>query len=149
MKKLLLLSALFISTNSFALQPLTTFNEIKTALITGQKLRIVFDIAQCTFPPSTKPVDKQAAGLAGVGAYTPNEIFFDGTANLIAASLPHFTLNDPRYLNRPVYDFDRYTITPDNNITVINRVLDATNYAILGNSFSFTCKLGVAAVIYI
>ena len=82
-----------------------------------------------------------------LGLFTPNEIIVD-TNGRIDASLKHFTLSDPNFPNKPIYQFVRYTLTSDNNVNLITQLLDAVNYADLEHKVSFDCKIDVGAKIY-
>ncbi len=145
MKKLILLSGLFLTTTAFAGE-LHNYNDIVSAISSGTSLHFVTDFTQCT------PTKKSAAAATVIttmstGAFTPNEIGV--TSEHIATALTHFTLNDPMFPGKPVNEFVRYTITPDNNMNVILNVLDPVTYASLLNPpIVLNCKIDVATKIY-
>ena len=139
MKKLVLISFLFIATNSFAGE-LHNFSEIKSAVTTGKSIHIATDFVKC----STSK--KEALLSAHVGVFTPNEIQVIDTH--IATSFMHFTLNNPSFPDVPVYEFVRYTITDDNNLNLSYQALDARNYAPLTKKASFNCKIDMGVKIY-
>lgn len=140
MKKLLLLSSLCVlSTAGFAGE-LNDYEAIKNALTNGQSVRLVTNFAQCTTLSPT------VLKTMMVGIFTPNEIGF--TDNHIATSMTHFTMNDPFFPNKPVFEFARYTITPDNNISVSLQVLEAPTYIQLMDKISFNCKINEAVKVY-
>lgn len=139
MKKILLLSSFFLSTTVFAGE-LNSYNDIVTYITYGVPLHFVTNFAQCTG-------DKvNAAKTMSLGSFTPSEIGV--TENHVAAATTHFTLNDPFFPGKAVYEYARYTITPDNNMTVSLQVLDAATYTKLMNPISFNCKLKVATTVY-
>lgn len=140
MKKVLLISTLLFSINSFAMQ-LHTYDSIAAAIKNGTPIHIVTDYNQCQFSLKARPLTGTL-----IGSFTPNEIGVNDSH--IATALTHFTLNDPFFPGKPVYEHDRFTITPDNTLTVDFQVLDATNYASLINPMKFTCSIDVATKIY-
>lgn len=139
MKRIIFLFALFLSTSSFAAKhEVAQYDDIKTAIAQGFSIRIVTDFAKCK--PSNNA--RAAATIMSMASVLPSEI---GVTNEhIAASTNHFTTNDPLFLNRPVYEFVRYTLTPDNNAIISLKVFDATNYQVLLDKMDFTCKIGDA-----
>lgn len=54
----------------------------------------------------------------------------------------YFTLNDPYFPTKPVYEYIRYTMTSDNNLNLSYQALDATTYMPLTDKFLFDCKIG-------
>jgi hypothetical protein len=139
MKKLILLTSLLSATNCFA-NALHNFDEIKTAVITGKTIHIVIDFSKCSMP------SKQMTRSVVIGAFTPNAIQI--VNDHIATSLTHFTLTNPSFPEKPVYEYIKYTITDKNNVNVTHQVLDAANYTSLSNISSFNCKIESGAQIY-
>jgi hypothetical protein len=139
MKKIVLLSSLVAANMSVAGQ-LNNFDDVKLAVTTGQSIHIAIDFAQCA------PSQKSTSPLTHIGVFTPNEV--QVVDDSIATSLIHFTLNNPSYPNTPIYEFIRYTITSDNNVTLSYQSLDARNYSPLGTAVSLNCKMGAGAKIY-
>ena len=143
MKKLFLLSLLFLATAGFA-EELHHFDEIKSTVLLGKSIHIIINFSQCTTSSPSKSATKDQYNI---GVFTPNEIIVNSKGH-IASSLTHFTLNNPRFPSKPVFEFVRYTITTDDNINVIAQVLDATDYTSLSRETSFDCKIDTAAKIY-
>jgi hypothetical protein len=139
MKKFILLASLLITTNSFA-DELHNFNEIKAAIITGKTIHIAIDFSKCSTSNNT------TAQSMEVGVFTPSAIHVAN--DHIATSLTHFTLNNPSFPEKPIYEFVRYTITGDDNVNLIVHVLDAVNYTSVSDKVSFNCKIGSSAKIY-
>ena len=132
MKKLAFLISLMISANSFAAE-LTNYDQVKTAISTGKSIHIIIG-------------GTASNAVTYIGEYTPSEFMI---TDRIAASSTHFTLNNPRYLDKPVYEFVSYTITNDNKLTMTSQVLDVINHVpIPGTKFSATYNLGTSAKIY-
>ncbi len=140
MKKFILLSGLLLATTSFADQ-LHNYNDITAAITNGKSLHIVTNLSQCT------TTAKRATTTMSVGSFTPNEIAV--TDSHIATAMTHFTLNNPFFPGKPVYEFVRYTITPDNTMAVTVDMLDAPSYAKLKDPMTFNCTLDGAAKIYV
>jgi hypothetical protein len=138
MKKLILFTSLLISTNVFA-DELHNFDQIKAAVLTGKTIHIAIDFSKCC--PQNKVAEQMSIGI-----FTPNTL--QVTNHTIATSLTHLTLNNPRFPDKPVYEFARYTITADNQVNLMVQVLDATNYTPLTNKFSLNCKIDTDAKIY-
>ena len=138
MKKLALLASLLISTNSIAGE-LHNFNEVKTAIVTGKTIHIAINFSRCS--ASNKGMTQSMS----IGVFTPNAI---AITDHIATSLTHFTLDNPSFPGKPVYEFVRYTITGDNNVNLTDQVLDAVNYTPISDKVSFNCKLETGAKIF-
>lgn len=119
-----------------AATPLVDYSAVQDALLAGQTVKIITNFAQCT--PGAKTA-KNLAKMMMYGIFTPNEIGI--TDNYIATAMTHFTLNDPFYPNKPVFEFVRYTVKPDNTMQVSLNILDAANYKLLDGSMSFNCPL--------
>jgi hypothetical protein len=140
MKKLFLLASLLLTSTSFA-NELHHYNDVKAAVITGKTIHIAVDLSSCIAS------SKEMAQSTSIGVFTPNAIQVNN--NHIATSLTHFTLNNPNFPGKPVYEFVRYTITEDNNVNLTDQVLDAVNYAPLSPKISFNCKIDTSAKIYV
>lgn len=143
MKKFILLSSLIFATNCFA-NPLQNFEQIKAAINEGKNVRIIIDYAKCSMTTGTKNTTMPSY----TGAYTPNEIGINNDAGYVAASSMHFTLNNPQFPSKAIYEFVRYTISSDGSIAISLTNLDAANFTTLTGKMSFTCKMNESARIY-
>ncbi|TAK73968.1 MAG: hypothetical protein EPO11_07650 [Gammaproteobacteria bacterium] len=141
MKKLIF-AFLFLATNSFALE-LHTYDQINAAVSTGKSIHILIHYSQCT-APSAKP---EQSGSSSV--FTPNEMSINNDNGYIAASLMHFTLNNPDFLGKPIYEFSRYTLLNNNSVSLSSQVLDAVTYSPLTNKVTYNCQLNTGAKVYI
>jgi hypothetical protein len=140
MKKLILLTLLSVATQANALE-LKNYNQIEAVLKYGKVIHIAVDFTQCT------PVNARQLVSSALAIYTPSAV--QVANDNIAASLKHFTLDNPAYPNKPVYEFVRYTFTADNVLTLTNQTLDATNFAPLGDPMTLTCKLTAGVKVFI
>lgn len=140
MKKWVFLASLLMASNSFA-DELYNFHEIKTAIITGKTPHIVVDFAKCS------TMSKNNLQSIMVGGFTPNAIHVSD--DHIATSLTHFTLNNPSFPQKPVYEFVRYTIKSDNNVNIAIQILDPVSYKSLSDTLSVDCKLNTSVKVYI
>jgi hypothetical protein len=140
-KKLLLTPFLFvaITANSFA-NELHHFSEVKSAVMQGKAIRIITDFSKCS------SFNKETVPPIRVGGFTPNKI--QVIDSRILTSFTHFTLSDPRFPDRAVFEFVRYVLTEDNNLTLSYQTLDARNYAVLTEKVSFNCKMGTGFKVY-
>lgn len=139
MKKTALFSALLFSSASMAAD-LHDYDAVKNAISDGKPIRIVVDFAKCVSS------DKSLVRGSVTGVYSPDAIMMVG--DQIITSLKHFSLNSERYSGKPVYEFVKYIIASDNNVTVSSQVLDAVNYAPINDAQLFNCKLDGGAKIY-
>lgn len=140
MKKLLLIAGILLSTNVLA-GPLTNYDQIKAALISGNYLRMVIDFSNCDVS------NNQQHPLIGFGAYTPNETIIDREGNIIA-SFNHFTKMDYHFPNQPVYQYVRYTIKRNDNATVSIQVLDAKSFKPLTEKVEVNCPIASGLMVY-
>jgi len=141
MRKLVLLSLLFIATNALA-DELQNFDQIKSAVTTGKSIRIAIDFSKCVMDKKAVSRDK-----SNIAIFTPNEIIVDNDGRIVT-SLMHFTLNNTNFPAKPVYQFVRYTLTADDHVNLAYQVLDAKNYAILADTVSVDCKISSGVKIY-
>lgn len=139
MKKLILIGGLFLTTSSFA-TVLHNYNDITSALTNGKSIHLVTEFAKCNAP------DKLATQVMSIGIVTPNEIGI--TNDHIATAFTHFTVNDPYFPYKPVNEFVRYTITPDNNMNISLKIFDAATYTLLKDDISFNCKIDESTKVY-
>lgn len=142
MKKFLILSLLLSSANVFAGE-LVNYEAIKTAVLEGKSIRIAIDFDKCT----PQQVTVKQLHSFGIGIFSPNEIVIEGNG-FISASLLRFTLKDPHMPSKPVYQYARYTITPNNMINLATQALDATTFNPLSDGFAFNCKISTDAKVY-
>ncbi len=139
MKKFILLTSLIISTNIFA-DKLDNFDQIKHAITHGKTIHITVDFSKCT------PSHNQTTNQMNVGIFTPHAI--QVVNNKIATSLTHFTLNNPSFPDKPVYEFVRYTFTKDNNLNLTAQTLDARDYSSLSDKHELNCKINAGVKVY-
>lgn len=123
---------------------LANYEAIKTSIAEGKLIRIAIDFDKCILQKIT---DKQERPSFGIGIFPPNEIIINSNGH-ITASLFHFTLSDPHMLNKPVYQFAKYTITADNIINLATKSLDAITFKPLSEGFTFNCKINTEAKVY-
>lgn len=139
MKKGMCLAACLLASSSFA-ATLGSYDAIHNNVVAGKSMRIAIDFAQCTAK------GKALVQPMRLALYTPNEIAV--FSDHIAASLTHFTINNPAFPGEPVYEFARYNITPDNTVNLSIQVLAAANYAPMTEKSEVLCTLGTAAKVY-
>jgi hypothetical protein len=140
MKKLIFLSLLAMTSQLHA-QELKDYDQIQAHLEKGDVIHIKVDFSQCT---SNGVRRLQSAPVA---VYTPDAVQIAN--DNIATSLQHFTLDNPTYPGKAVYEFIRYTFTNDNVLTLTNQTLDATNYSPLGDPMTMVCKLRAGAQVFV
>ena len=138
MRKIVLISALLLTTNAFG-KELSSFEEIKAAAAQGEHIHIAVDFSQC------RALQKSPA-MNNIGVFTPETLQI--TQHAIVTSFTHFTLNSPTLPNRPTIEFIKYRIDNRNIVNVTMQTLDATNYARLGETMGWSCPLATAAKIY-
>jgi hypothetical protein len=141
MKKALCLITLLLSANSYAEQ-LHNYEQIKSATAEGKNIRIFVDYSKCTTSSGQKVMPSYS------GAYTPNEVTINNDAGYIAASLLHFTMNNPQFPSKPVYEFIRYSISNDNSVVLTETVLNPVDYSPLTNKFTLNCKIDESTRIF-
>jgi len=127
---------LALSTTVFAKQ-LKSFDAVKQAINSGQQLEFVTELNHCS-PALKKKI---------TGSFKPNSVIIIGD-NRIIASHKHFTLSHNEPKGMPIFEFIKYTLTPDNTLTLAKTVLDAKTLAPTGKTTKLTCKLQEGARIY-
>ena len=139
MKKLIFCASMALFGNGFC-HTLSDFNAIKSAAIKGNTIHMAVDFLACDGPsqPLLDPVL--------IGVITPDLLAI--TQDKIATSTNHFTLNDPSFSGKPVYEFVRYTFTSDNNLEIWMQVLDAKSFSKLSDKYTYQCKNGQGVKVY-
>jgi hypothetical protein len=140
MKKLILFFLLFITPYSFA-EELHNYNDIRTSIINGKKIRIVMELSQCSNS------NNLAHSTMNIGVFTPNAM--QVTNDHIVTSFIHFTLNNPKFAGTPVYEYVTYTLYTDNNMKVTEQVLEPALHSPITDLYSFKCKLDAGVKIYL
>lgn len=141
MKQALLFSLLFAAVSAYAGE-LHHFDQIKSAVTSGKSIRIGVDFSQCDTVGAAKVKSNYAFAI-----YTPNEVVVENN-DYIAASLTHFTTNDPSWPSVPVYQFVRYTITNEDKVVLDVKTFDAGTFAQRKGGYTLNCKLDAGAKVY-
>jgi len=138
LNKIALLAMLCISP-TFASE-LSDFDEIRSVVLKGNSIHIVTDFAKC------EAEFEKAKPLTIKGAFKPDTVMI--SQDNILSSFTHFTLNNPHFPEKPVYEFVVYQITKENKVNITSQVLDATNYKPLRKKSTFTCKISEGTKIF-
>lgn len=141
MKKLLCFTTLFLASTGFANQ-LHNFDQIKSAVTDGKLIRIYVDYTKCSSSSKQLTVPNNAA------IYTPNAMAI-GNDGSIGAYVLYFTMKDPRYPAKAVYQYGRYVISSDNSLALTFTVLNAADYSSLEGNTSINCKIDDGAKVFI
>lgn len=140
MKKLICLAMLFFTSSAFSRQ-LHNFDEIKTAVADGKLIRIYIDYTACSS-------SSKLATLPNIAAvYTPNAMAINSEGD-IGTYVLYFTMKDPRYPSRPVYQYGRYVISRDNSVTLNFSVLNAADFTKLKGDDTLNCKLNTGVNVF-
>jgi hypothetical protein len=139
MKLFLCLFSLLFASSCFSEQ-LHDFNQIKTAVTDGKLIRILIDYTKCSSA-------KEVVVPNNAAVFTPNAMAMTAD-NRIGSYILYFTMKDPRYPNKPVYQYGRYLIASDNSVKVIFSVLNAADYSTLVGDDSLDCKIDEGAKIF-
>ncbi|KTD54702.1 VirK family protein [Legionella quateirensis] len=142
MRKLVALTMIFSALNGYA-DKLHSYEKIKEAVANGQLVRIFVDYAQCSGPTKNYKMANYNS------AYTPNEIAINNDAGYMAASMMHFTVNHPQFPNQPIYEFNRYTIASNGDVSISLIPLNAIDFTPLSNKITFKCKINESAQFFI
>jgi hypothetical protein len=142
MKKIILASSIILASANISAKQLNHYNDIKSAVTSGEKIQIVIDYSKCTLPNGDRVPFKYTS------VFTPNEIAINEDKNYLTTSIFHFTLSHPAFPAQPVYEFSKYIIGSDDTLRFSVQPVDARSYAALKDMVSFDCKLGVSATAY-
>jgi hypothetical protein len=141
MKKFICFMALFLASNSFAIQ-LHNVEQMKAAVMEGKPIRMVVDYSRCADLTASKLVANNHA------IYTPDVVKITRDGNLETAIL-YFTLNDPHHPAKAVYQYLRYAFSGENTLLLTFTTLNAADYALLDGSGSMQCKLDESVNVYV
>jgi len=140
MKKLLCFTSLLIASVSFADQ-LHNYDQIKSAVTEGKLTRIVVDYSKCVITSEQKTIGNHNA------IFTPNAMAITNDGG-ISSYLLYFTMNDPHYPGRGIYQYGKYLISKDNSLLITFSTLNAADFTALDGSVSLNCKIDDAAKIF-
>lgn len=140
MKKLICLTALFFTLPSFA-QQLHNYDQIKAAISQGKLIRIYVDYTKCSMTAGSSMVGNHDA------VYTPNAMAITNDGD-ISSYILYFTLSDPRYPLKPVYQYGQYAIAKDSHLEIRFTTLNAADYIPLGNSSVINCKMDIGVKVF-
>jgi hypothetical protein len=135
MQKKILVAALVstvLAANASAAQ-LPDYTAVQTALLNGKSIHYVVDFTKC------KTTSPEAKALTNAAVFEPNEMIL--APDHIATSLNHFTLDDPSYPDKPIYEFIKYTLDKDGTLLLGVQDLNAVDFSMLGNGYTVTCKM--------
>lgn len=149
MKKYLVLPFLFLAANCFA-KELANYDQVKAAVTAGQSLHIAIDFQKCTTPPRDEFLPNVSLGI-----FTPNETLITADGDIVT-SLLHFTRSPIPGVADEVsyYQYVRYTITSDNNVSLKGKFLSPGTMLPLftanptSDQISIDCKIASGARIY-
>lgn len=139
MKQALALSLFILALPLFA-QQLGTYQHINAALLQGKMIRIITDFAQC----QTQAND--VAPIKMVGLFMPNEIIINQHGDIMASML-HFTLKNPKFLNQPVFETVSYTFKTNETVVLETQILDTQYHPIIA-PVNFQCALKTGVSVY-
>ena len=137
------MSLLFASAG-FA-QQLHNYDQIKSAVTEGKRIRIFIDYTKCT---SSSPSLSQKIIGNNDAIYTPNAMAITTAGDIISYIL-YFTLHDGRYPSRPVYQYGTYAISKNDALVLTFISLNAVDYSPLGDSVSLNCKIDDSVRVFV
>ncbi|MBX3709909.1 MAG: hypothetical protein KIT56_07835 [Gammaproteobacteria bacterium] len=141
MKKFICFITLFFASTSFAEQ-LHNFKQIESAVSEGKLIRILVNYEKCTPLSTQKMVGNHYA------VFTPNAMAIGNDGN-IGTYVLYFTLQDPHYPSKAVYQHGNYIISKDNSITITFTTLNAADYTQMGTSITINCKIDDSAKVFV
>jgi hypothetical protein len=141
LKKFICFTTLFLGSTSFADQ-LHNYEQIKSAVSEGKLIRILVDYEKCTAISAQKMVGNHYA------VFTPNAIAISNDGH-IGTYILYFTLKDPHYPSKAVYQHGSYIISKDNSLAITFTTLNAADYTQLGTSVNINCKIDDSAKVFV
>lgn len=140
MKKILYLLPLSMAANCFAGQ-LHNYDQIINAVSKGKYVRLFMNYQKCTLQKGLNKVPNHFA------VFTPNAMAVDDEGN-IGTYLLYFTMNDPQYPSKPVYQYIKFKISTNNNLQMTLADLNPADYSPLGFEQTINCKIDEGVLIY-
>lgn len=129
MKNIVLLALLLFCFASKA-NELPNFKEIQHAITEGKKITFLINLGKCS---SEKPLGDITIST------TPNAFMMIGNER-ITTSKRHFTLDNPRAPNIPLFQYAKYTINSDGTVVIKLTLMKAFHYTKLNQS-QIQCSL--------
>lgn len=121
---------------------LRTYEEIANAAMHGKEIKIVVSFDSCRGGNRALFNHSRCAG-----SFKPDSFMFDDTPSM-AASLTHFTRSNPMFPEESIFEHVRYTINPDNTLTLSAIALDAATYEAISGKFEIVCEFAKAVHFY-
>lgn len=141
MKKFICFITIFLTSSSFAEQ-LHNFEQIKSAVSTGKLIRILVDYEKCATLAMQKMIGNHYA------IFSPNAMAIDNDGN-IGSYIFYFTLKDPHYPAKAVYQHGNYVFSKDNSLALTFTTLNAADYTQLGTSVTINCKIEDSVKVFV
>lgn len=136
MRKILILCMSMLASGIYA-ENLDSFSDVQDALTSGKDLHVVVDFAKC------EGTDKMQLKLI---VHPDSYKIYPSVINFYIGGL---ALNNPSYVNVPVYEQTQYVIKQNDTLEVWGSILSADQTKVLSKvNKAIVCKLGKAANIY-
>lgn len=142
MKKYFVAAGALLVAAGVSAHQLHSYADVQKVLEKGSRIHFVLDFSKC------EASAKNISTLNYSGYIVPNEMVMNNDAGYLATSILHFTLNEPRFPDRPVYVFSRYTLAKDGKMTLNYQTMDAQTFVPLAEKHSFVCQLDEGLRVY-
>ncbi len=136
MKKLLLLALFLINVASAS--PVSSYEELKLAMVDGKRFVIVLDISECL----------QLPGMP-TGYFTPHAMMLLPES---ATSQEHVSTSDlhfTEHLETPSYEHIKYTFNQDNTVQIRVVSLHPKTFKPLSEAHTISCSLGQGVEVHV
>lgn len=137
-RKLFIL-ALVMTSSSLSASQLNDYGAIAFAIAEGSGLRVVFDMSHCQTDYPMK--------IEAVGSITVKDAMVIKNKYITFSNL-HFTLNEPRFKGKAVYESSKFILNTDNQMSLDISVLDAKTFDELGEQTHISCPLNQGVHFY-
>lgn len=133
MKKICLLSVVVITTAILSIfaAPINTYQELKSAMLSGNRFVILLDLEQCLEIPGMP-----------LGYLTPTAMMLmpstDTIPEYIVTSLLHFS----DHSGNPTYEYVKFFFNSDNSVIVRTLFYDPQNFSPRGTAHTIKCIMG-------
>ena len=120
-------------------EKLSSFEEISSTVANGKGIRAVIDINLCTGNLSTQS--------RMIGSVNPSDIVVIADKYITFSSL-HLTQHNPDNKGIPLYEYNKFTLTPNHKLTMESTLLNPVTFKQQGKGYRLECELNKGGSIY-
>jgi len=111
--------------------PLQSYQELASAVRSGERFAIVLNLQECTGDPSMP-----------IGYFIPSKMMLIPASALSSERIVTSDLHFTDYTGNAIYEYTKYTFNPDNSVVIRTSIYDPVTFMSIGTAHVIDCTLG-------